>query len=420
MLNIVLCGQAVTGASLHDRPLAEALLSRGHRLTVLSGAAARASFAGLELDFIATPEREMPPLSTRLPPLFARAQAVRRRALTLLVEPLEEQWRILNATLQRRAVDIVIGDAFFLGLAVLARIPRAERPAVLTLGHFPLLFPDPQVAPFGLGIQPSVGQSNRALAGAMRIAGARAYGWLSRDYRTIARRLTGIEPVQDIRLAYETADAWAQLSVPRFEYSRARTPVNLSFVGPLHPGTEPPLPDWWDPMAEPPVVVVQHAVNAEIRDLVIPTICALEDAVVTVLVIGAVRKEVEAALARPLPPNVHFEPAAPWSRLSPGRAIVVSTGDYVEVQHALRFGLPVVAAGTFEPDVETAARVAWSGAGIDLRTRQPSREALHDAVLRALHDGNMRRNAARIAAQIATTNAEETICDLAEALAGRI
>jgi UDP:flavonoid glycosyltransferase YjiC (YdhE family) len=419
VVGVVLCGQAVTNASIHDVPLAEALLARGHRVTVLTGEAARERYAHLDLRFVAVPERAMPPLSRRLPPFLRRAQGVRQRAEALLIEPLEDQWRILNEVLATSSVDVVLGDAFFLALSLLVRMPRGRRPAVITLGHFPLLFPDPLVAPFGLGIAPSDGVGNRVVTAATRAAAARSFVWLSRDHRAVAHRLTGVELTGDIRNVYDSAEAWAQLSVPRFEYPRSALPANLRFVGPLHPPREPPLPDWWDPAAEPPVVVVQHGASADLDDLVLPAVRALGDAVVTLLITGAAREDV-AARTGPLPANVHFEQTAPWSRLIPGRAVVVSTGDYVEVQHALRRGLPVVVAGTFEPDIETAARVEWSGVGVDLRTRQPADDVLRDAVLHALHDARLRRNAAAIAAQIAATDGEAAVCDLVEeVIAGR-
>jgi UDP:flavonoid glycosyltransferase YjiC (YdhE family) len=86
----------------------------------------------------------------------------------------------------------------------------------------------------------------------------------------------------------------------------------------------------------------------------------------------------------------------------------------------LRHGIPLVLAGTLETDVETAARVAWAGAGVDLRTSRPAPETLRAAVERIRNDASFRTAAARIAAQISTTDAEEAICDLVEEAAASI
>jgi UDP:flavonoid glycosyltransferase YjiC (YdhE family) len=136
-----------------------------------------------------------------------------------------------------------------------------------------------------------------------------------------------------------------------------------------------------------------------------------------VVIAGAPRAAVAAAYERPLPGGVHFEERPPWSRLIPQRSVVISDGDYLHTQHALRFGIPLVVAGTLETDVETAARVAWAGAGVDLRTRRPEPAAIRAAVDRIRGDDAYRTAAAKIAAQIATTDAEADLCALVERFA---
>jgi len=57
------------------------------------------------------------------------------------------------------------------------------------------------------------------------------------------------------------------------------------------------------------------------------------------------------------------------------------------VQRALSTGVPLVVAGDTEDKPEVAARVAWSGAGIDLRTGAPTVKAIRHAVREVLGNG---------------------------------
>ena len=202
-------------------------------------------------------------------------------------------------------------------------------------------------------------------------------------------------------------------------YPRVMLPANFRFVGPLHPPDEGPLPSWWDPVSEPPVVAVRAASRASVEQLVVPVLRAFGGTDRTIIIAGTTRTVVSALSPWDLPDNAHFEDQLPWSRLAPQRTVVVSDGDYLHTQHALRHGIPLVVAGSLETDVETAARVAWTGAGIDLRTGRPTPAAVRAAAERVLQEPGFQMAAARIAAQIAATDAEATICDLVEASAER-
>jgi hypothetical protein len=69
---------------------------------------------------------------------------------------------------------------------------------------------------------------------------------------------------------------------------------------------------------------------------------------------------------------------------SPRTAVMVTNGGFGGVQQALANGVPLVVAGATEDKKEVAARVAWSGTGVKLRTPRPSPRALRRAVQRVL------------------------------------
>jgi UDP:flavonoid glycosyltransferase YjiC (YdhE family) len=75
-----------------------------------------------------------------------------------------------------------------------------------------------------------------------------------------------------------------------------------------------------------------------------------------------------------------------------------------------------VVAGDTEDKPETAARVAWSGAGVNLRTGTPTASAVRDAVRRVLSDGRYARESARIGAEIQVSPGVDGLAELVRSL----
>jgi UDP:flavonoid glycosyltransferase YjiC (YdhE family) len=98
---------------------------------------------------------------------------------------------------------------------------------------------------------------------------------------------------------------------------------------------------------------------------------------------------------------------------------MVTNGGYGGVQMALAHGVPLVVAGATEDKMEVAARVQWSGAGINLKKRRPSPVDIRCAVNEVLADPAYRENARRIQADFARYDAPQRAAELLEALANR-
>jgi len=73
------------------------------------------------------------------------------------------------------------------------------------------------------------------------------------------------------------------------------------------------------------------------------------------------------------------------------------------VQQALANGVPLVVAGDSEDKPEVAARVHWSGTGVDLHTGRPSVAMVARAVRRVLARPSYRERARALQAEIAPT-----------------
>jgi UDP:flavonoid glycosyltransferase YjiC (YdhE family) len=101
-----------------------------------------------------------------------------------------------------------------------------------------------------------------------------------------------------------------------------------------------------------------------------------------------------------VPGNAVVEAYVPYAELFPHTDLLVSNGGYGGTLQALGFGIPLVLAGASEDKVEVNARLAWSGAAVDLRTARPGIDAVRAAVDTVLTGPRYRERAAAIRDEI--------------------
>ena len=91
---------------------------------------------------------------------------------------------------------------------------------------------------------------------------------------------------------------------------------------------------------------------------------------------------------------------------------MVTNGGYGGVHYALAHSIPLVVAGGGEDKPEVAARVAWSGTGVNLRTGRPKPEAIRHAVREVLDNPRYRTAADAAAQQIASASGIDGLTNL--------
>lgn len=229
----------------------------------------------------------------------------------------------------------------------------------------------------------------------------------------------------DHALAFDTT---FQLAPPGFEYPRRELPDNVRFVGPVRTGAElsPDLPRWWPDLdgSRPVVHVTQGTVaNADLGQLLVPALQALagEHLLVVAATGGRPPAALIAALGGALPANARVAKFLPYPELLPRTAAMITNGGYGGVVQALRYGVPLVVAGRSEDKPEVAARVAWSGAGLNLHTDRPTQTQLRRAVRTALYKPSYGVGAARLRHQIESLGDPVTVIanELDIVIAGR-
>ena len=122
------------------------------------------------------------------------------------------------------------------------------------------------------------------------------------------------------------------------------------------------------------VLVTQGTFNTDEAELIAPTVDAL--AGMDLAVVVATGRPGVTSLNRPVAGNVYVHDWLPFDQLLPAASCLVTNGGWGGTLAALSHGVPLVVAGSDLDKPEVAARVAWTGAGINLRTGQPTREAV--------------------------------------------
>lgn len=421
-MKVLLCSTPATG---HLNPLlaiAHMLAADGHEVMVLSGSAFRDRITAAGARFMALPGtadfdgrdlRAVVPELAQIPPGPDWLRVAMER---IFVERIPDQHRGLRAALRAFPATLVIGDDMFFGALPLLLGPRAERPAIVLCGTSILHCARPDRAPPFLGLPPAATPEQET-----------AYGRIAEAYDAAVDRPVGLSlaavladlgapapPWPLLDAVVRLADTYLQLTVPGFEYPFALPPT-VRFVGalPIVPGQAAPPPWAGDLDGTRKVVLVTQGTvaNHDFGLLVGPALAALagESDVLTVVTGGGRGLD---AIPGPIPANARFSPYLPFEWLLPRIDAMVTNGGYGSVNQALSFGIPLVAAGLTEDKADVNARIAWSGAGIDLATNDPTPEAIRQAVRTVLDAPGHRREARRLAAEFATYDAKAEILQL--------
>jgi MGT family glycosyltransferase len=412
----------------HVGPILEVavyLHDRGHTVTLLTGSRFRAAVEARGIRFAslfgAADFDDRDP-DTYIPDRD-RYRGIRRAQYeigALFIDTIPDQGRALAALVDELAPDAVLVDNAFGGALPLTRRSGA-RPAVAALGVTPLSQADDGLAPHGMGLPVATSPIQRL---AYRAMGLIARGILfRRAQRTAALRYRelglGLDfPFMDIAAQY---DVFFQTGPRSLDYPRPSLSPGVQYVGVIPQRAKAgPDPEWWDDLdgSKRIVHVTQGTIdNLDFSRVVRPTLEALATEDVLVIVTAGGRP-VEAL--GPLPANARAASYLSYDDLLPRTDVMVTNAGFGGVQAALAAGVPLVLAGVTEDKPEVTARVAWSGAGVDLRTGTPTSEAVGHAVRRVLTEPGFRAAAARLRDEIAATHALPTIEAELAAAASRI
>ncbi|NKY52261.1 glycosyltransferase [Nocardia vermiculata] len=332
--------------------------------------------------------------------LVRRWRTGRTELRTLLLAPLAAHYAALSGELARHSYDAVLVDSMFTGAIPLLVSARPRLPVVVC-GVGPLTVSSADCPPFGMGWQPRPGRDytrmNRFVQQVLfRSAQTQLNGILGD---------LGVGPAPVFLLDWPLlADRMVQFSVPGFEYPRRDLAASVLFAGPVtaSPPATSEVPHWLESARRSGrrIVHVTQGTwdNGNPDELLRPAVSALSGRSDVVVVVSTGGTEVS---PRRLPEHIRVCDFVPYELLLPHTDLMITNGGYGGVQQALEHGVPVIVAGSTADKPEVAARVAYTGAGIDLGGISPRPSALSAAVDRIFGDVAFRAAAQRLGEEMA-------------------
>jgi UDP:flavonoid glycosyltransferase YjiC (YdhE family) len=394
------------------------LQALGHDVVVVTGGefTDEVRTAGLRLIELAdevsiSPPPRLPAMVRRLPDQARRFWLGRTELDAVFIKPLAAEAASVCSAIRQGTVDAILADVAFTG--VLPLLLRDEpRPPIVVCGVGPLTLSSADTPPFGMAWQPVPGTDYRPMtAVAHRVIMRSSQGRLNRALGHLGVRRAPVFISDWPRLA----DGMVQLAVAEFEYPRGDLPSTVEFVGPVPAGASTAafeLPNWWtDVLAADTVVHVTQGTfdNTDPDHLITPALQALGARGDMLLVVTTGRPDNQ--LLKQIPDNARVAQWLPYSALMPHVDVMISNGGYGGVQYALSHGVPLVVAGETSDKAEVAARVDYTGVGIDVGTATPTAAQLRDAVDRVLGDDAYRSAAQRMRHAIAATTPVDSIAN---------
>jgi UDP:flavonoid glycosyltransferase YjiC (YdhE family) len=220
----------------------------------------------------------------------------------------------------------------------------------------------------------------------------------------------------------EKSRAIFQVGVPGLDYPRSDWPANLQFIGALLPhrsraregeGALPADVERKCDRYRSLVVVSQGTTdNRDPEKLFEPSLQALARTEHLVVVTTGGR-HTDALRARFAHDNVVVEDWIDFHALLPRASAFLTNGGFGSVLLALSYGVPLLLAGKLEGKADINARVAWAGAGVDLRTERPTPAQIVRGLARVVGNGDeacrIRTGVARVRAELARFDACEIV-----------
>ncbi|MEV1170947.1 glycosyltransferase [Nonomuraea sp. NPDC049784] len=318
--------------------------------------------------------------------------------------------RDVLAEIHARPADVLVAEHMLLGVFTAGEAAKIPMASLVTTVY---LFPTPGAPPPGLGLTPATGPlgrlRDRVLARQMLKPWEKGLPALN-----AARAENGLPPVDSVVGAFDRVDRLLVLSPRALDRPGRRFPGHLRHVGPRldDPAwtAAPRLPE-----GDAPLVLVSLSSSYMNQGAVLGRIA---EALGTLPVRGLLTTgpAVDPATVR-APGNVLVTASAPHNLVLPHASVTITHAGHGTVVKSLAAGVPMVCVPLGRDQAEVASHVQRKGAGVTV-SKSASPRAIARAVETVLHDPSYRREAQRLANQIAAETATDRAVAELEALAG--
>ncbi len=296
--------------------------------------------------------------------------------------------------------DIMVADCAFTAIPF---VKVAMRIPVVAIGVLPLISSSKDLAPNGLGMEPSY-----TIAGKIKQALLRAFAnkVIFKEANKAMKRLLEEYHIPHYKenafdIMVEKADVFLQSGAPGFEYKRSDMPGHVHFIGPLLPyQSDDYAIQWFDERLNRfrrVVLVTQGTVEKDVNKIIVPTLEAFKSS--NTLVVCTTGGSQTAALRKRYPQsNIIIEDFIPFNDVMPYADACITNGGYGGVMLGIENNLPLVVAGVHEGKNEICARVGYFKLGINLKTEKPIPQQIRQAVDEVISNPLYKENVAALAA----------------------
>jgi len=280
----------------------------------------------------------------------------------LFVGPSLAQAQDVLSELERFQADTIVTSEMLLGPMVAAE--SAGIPCVALAANV-YLFPRPGVPPFGPGLLPASNALGRVRDWIIQTMAMRTFAKGTAQFND-TRSAVGLGPVRHPFDQLQRLACHLVLTSAAFDFQATTPSSQIVYAGP-----ELEDPAWtaswrspWPPEDRRPLVLVGFSTTFQNQgDALRRAIEALAGLDVRAVVTAGPSIDIEAL---PSAPNVHVCQSAPHSELFKEAAVVVTHAGHGTVIRALAAGVPLVCLPMGRDQNDTAARVAYHGAGVRL------------------------------------------------------
>jgi MGT family glycosyltransferase len=265
--------------------------------------------------------------------------------------------------------------------------------------------------PFGPGLAPVGGPVGRLRDALLRPL---VMGQLEKRFRPGINRVLAANGVPDVASVddfFRSAPLTLVATAEPFEYPRPDWGENVRLIGALPWEPPAPTPSWVEERGDPFVLVTtssEYQADESLARAAVEGLGGERYRVVVTMPAGV-------ADLGPLPRNVRVERFVPHGSILERAAVAVTHGGMGATQKALAAGVPCVVVPFGRDQLEVAARVVHSGAGVRIAKGKLSPERLREAVHRA---AGMADGARRVAAGYQAAGGAVAGADAVEALIG--
>jgi MGT family glycosyltransferase len=315
------------------------------------------------------------------------------------MKDINEDWKI----------DAVVADCVF---SAIPFIKHAVGVPVVAIGVLPLIETSKDLAPAGLGMEPTPGLAGRIKHGLLKkLANKVLFSKPNSIFFSLLKeRNISCNTDNAFDALVEKSTIFLQSGTPGFEYHRSDLGKHIRYLGPLLPYNSKNKKDTWydDRLKEYKtiILVTQGTVEKDPNKLLEPVLKAFKDT--DKLLIVTTGGSGTADLRNKYNgPNVIIEDFIAFEDVMPHAHIFISNGGFGGVMQGIQHGLPMVVAGIHEGKNEINARINYFRYGINLATEFPTPVQLLNAVKTITTDNTYKENINRLKNEFANYKPNE-------------